>query len=133
MEAEEIKRRRKELGYTQETLAKRLGVSLRTVVNYENGAKIPESKYVLLHEMLGTASNDPTSQDTFSMRPPFSSKKISKREIYRTVKNLLLHEDQLMSNEMFVAWKENIRLKAENTLLTQLAETKLDKVGGLNE
>jgi transcriptional regulator with XRE-family HTH domain len=52
MNALEIKKRRKELGLNQEDLAKKLGVSLKTISNYENGEVIPETKQALLLEIL---------------------------------------------------------------------------------
>ena len=52
MKALEIKNKRKELGLTQADLAKKLGVSLKTVSNYENGEVIPESKVELLRTIL---------------------------------------------------------------------------------
>lgn len=52
MNALEIKKRRKELGLTQEDLAKKLGVSLKTISNYENGEVIPDSKQALLLDIL---------------------------------------------------------------------------------
>jgi len=52
MNALEIKNKRKELGLTQADLAKKLGVSLKTVGNYENGEVIPESKLELLRNIL---------------------------------------------------------------------------------
>lgn len=48
----EIIKKRKELGFTQEELAKKLGVSLKTISNYEKGNVIPYSKKALLHEIL---------------------------------------------------------------------------------
>ena len=44
MNALEIKEKRKKLGLTQDELAKKLGVSLKTISNYEKGEVIPESK-----------------------------------------------------------------------------------------
>lgn len=52
MNALEIKNRRKELGLKQAELAKKLGVSLKTISNYENGEVIPESKIALLRSIL---------------------------------------------------------------------------------
>lgn len=48
----EIRKKRKELGLTQEDLAKKLGVSLKTISNYEKGEVIPSSKQELLQEIL---------------------------------------------------------------------------------
>lgn len=47
-----IKEIRKELNLTQSEFAKKLGVSRQTVVNYENGLTIPESKKDLLYNIL---------------------------------------------------------------------------------
>lgn len=44
----DIKEIRAHLGVTQAELAKRLGVSERTVQNWESGTTIPESKHALL-------------------------------------------------------------------------------------
>ena len=52
MNALEIKTNLKKLGLNQDELAKRLGVSVKTISNYENGEVIPESKKELLHKIL---------------------------------------------------------------------------------
>ncbi|WP_234110199.1 helix-turn-helix transcriptional regulator [Chryseobacterium sp. R2A-55] len=51
MNAEKIKQIRKELQLTQAQLAQLIGVSRNTIINYENGGVIPESKVVLLKTM----------------------------------------------------------------------------------
>ena len=53
---ENIKARRRTLGYTVEELAARLGVSRQTVFRYENGqiATVPSDKLAALAEILGT-------------------------------------------------------------------------------
>lgn len=53
---ENIKARRRTLGYTVEELAERLGVSRQTVFRYENGqiATVPSDKLAALAEILGT-------------------------------------------------------------------------------
>jgi transcriptional regulator with XRE-family HTH domain len=48
-----IKKEREKLGLTQSELAKKIGVSLRTVQNYENGEVIPKSKYEILRNVFG--------------------------------------------------------------------------------
>lgn len=52
MNAEEIKKRRKILKLTQTDLSKKLGVSLKTIQNYEAGEVIPDSKSELLRTVL---------------------------------------------------------------------------------
>lgn len=54
MNALEIRENRKRLGLTQKELAKKIGVSLKTISNYEKGEVIPESKKALLHKVLTT-------------------------------------------------------------------------------
>lgn len=53
-----IREIRKKLQLTQTDLAKKLGVSRQTVVNYENGAIIPESKRDLLYSILQINNNE---------------------------------------------------------------------------
>lgn len=54
----EIKQNRKKLKLTQAELAIKLGVSLKTVSNYENGEVIPETKLALLHNIFKINSNN---------------------------------------------------------------------------
>lgn len=48
MEVIDIKQLREDLGITQELLAKRLGVSTKTISNWEKGGVIPQSKYDMI-------------------------------------------------------------------------------------
>lgn len=47
-----IKQHRKKLNLTQQELADLIGVSKNTIVNYEKGMKIPESKIPILKKIL---------------------------------------------------------------------------------
>ncbi|MGQ7945046.1 helix-turn-helix domain-containing protein [Flavobacterium sp. WC2509] len=58
MNALEIKENRKKLGLTQAELAKLIGVSLKTIGNYESGEVIPESKKALLLKVLSKNENN---------------------------------------------------------------------------
>ena len=53
----DVKKIRKELGMTQLDLAKELGVDRRTIINYEKGETIPQSKVKLLHFIESKAEN----------------------------------------------------------------------------
>lgn len=53
----EIKENRKRLGLTQQELADLLGVSKNTIVNYEKGMKIPDSKIPILNKVLNKNTN----------------------------------------------------------------------------
>ena len=48
----DIKKIRTDLGVTQAELAKRLGVSERTVQNWESGTTIPETKHEILRALM---------------------------------------------------------------------------------
>lgn len=48
----DVKAARKKLGFTQQELADKLHVDRRTIINYEKGSNIPESKVKLIHYML---------------------------------------------------------------------------------
>lgn len=48
MTGEDIRNQREKLGLTQVELAKRIGVALRTINNYESGSTIPASKEAIL-------------------------------------------------------------------------------------
>lgn len=52
MEAIEIKKNRKRLGLTQDQLGKLIGVTALTIANYEKGKVIPDSKTILLYNVL---------------------------------------------------------------------------------
>ncbi len=54
MTGDYIRQKRKKLGLTQDQLAKKLGVSKRTIINYEKGEKIPDSKSELLHSIFSS-------------------------------------------------------------------------------
>lgn len=52
MNAQEIKEKRKILGFTQKQLAELIGVSFQTINGYENGKEIPSTKYQILDTVL---------------------------------------------------------------------------------
>lgn len=52
MNSLDIKKYRKENGLTQEALAMKLGVTKRTIINYEKGELIPDSKVKLFHHLM---------------------------------------------------------------------------------
>lgn len=47
----DIRKIRKELGLSQEDFAKKLGVTTRTIQNWESGGKIPNSKHEIIHDL----------------------------------------------------------------------------------
>ena len=57
MNSLELKEKRLKLGFSQKKLAKLVGVSTQTINGYENGKKIPLTKYQILEE---TLNNEPS-------------------------------------------------------------------------
>jgi transcriptional regulator with XRE-family HTH domain len=57
----DIKKERKNRGWSQEKLAKLLGVSRGTIVNYENDGVIPETKRPMLNRIFGDKESDASS------------------------------------------------------------------------
>lgn len=61
--AEDVKYIRKQLKETQADFAQRFGVSRESIVKYENGAIIPESKQVMFRLLLEDVRRDDTSKN----------------------------------------------------------------------
>ena len=62
MNAEIIRKKREELGLTQSELAALIGVSVRTIQNYEKDGVIPSSKYEILRKALNTGNVNITGE-----------------------------------------------------------------------
>lgn len=63
IKAIDISKFRDKHGISQTDFAKLIGVSLRTVQNYESGGKIPDSKHEILHNIIKTYRSDTTYQE----------------------------------------------------------------------
>lgn len=76
-----IKELRKKKGLSQTELAKKLGVSRQTIVNYEKGEVIPESKKELLHSILQSDNTIITEENVeYYTKPSGYRKKILEKE-----------------------------------------------------
>jgi DNA-binding XRE family transcriptional regulator len=112
MNALEIKENRKRLGLTQDALGKLLGVSKRTIINYESGDVVPVTKSELLHQILladklelnndKKEENDPYidaltdklfSSDKFKQKLKEEQKQISTEELIAIVLKYLKEVD----------------------------------------
>jgi DNA-binding XRE family transcriptional regulator len=71
MKAIDVKEIRKKFGWRQDELAEKIGVSRKTVTNYETGGVIPESKKVLLLSLLSNTVLETASE--FIPRAPMDS------------------------------------------------------------
>lgn len=78
MNAQELKKMRKEASLTQQELANLVGVSLKTIQNYENGEVIPETKHEILHRVLNQAL----------VKEPETSYELTSKECFQKVENL---------------------------------------------
>jgi len=81
----EIKLKRKELGLTQDQLAKLVGVSKRTIINYEKGQVIPDTKREIFHNFLkkekgGLKDKLEANQVTSQLNEPASEYKSEQKE-----------------------------------------------------
>lgn len=70
MNALAIKENRKKIGLTQEELAKSLGVSSRTILNWEQGGVIPKSKTELLRVFFETKLKEIENANSVSVKAP---------------------------------------------------------------
>lgn len=61
MNGDEIRQARERSGWTQQELAERIGVGMRTVGNWERGETVPKNRMAMLEHVLGAAepTDDP--------------------------------------------------------------------------
>jgi DNA-binding XRE family transcriptional regulator len=73
MNSLDIKKYRKAAGLTQEALAEKLGVTKRTIINYEKGELIPDSKVKLFHHLMNEEHMDMVSEpiETYRKGVPY--------------------------------------------------------------
>lgn len=77
-----IKELRNERGFSQAELAKRIGVSRQTIINYEKGEVIPESKKELLYNILHDITTDYVNEkvENYTILPSGYAKRINEIE-----------------------------------------------------
>lgn len=110
---------RKELGLTQQKFADLIGVDRRTVINYEQGKKIPESKTKLLELLLENKRNSLESKKTEGKDENTTSLKVENlnREVLdlkdhiKTLKDFL--EEKNRMNEFYQAEIEKLKEELE--------------------
>lgn len=66
MNAKKIKEARKALGLSQQQLAEKLGVTRNTIINYEKGGVIPDSKIVLLKNLFNRENAQYLTENKFT-------------------------------------------------------------------
>jgi DNA-binding XRE family transcriptional regulator len=83
MNAIDVKEIRKKFGWRQDELAVKIGVSRKTITNYETGGVIPESKKVLLLSLLSNNVLETASE--FIPRAPLDSFARKIREVIEKI------------------------------------------------
>lgn len=77
MKGLEFKEKRKNLGLTQDELAKELGVSRKTINTYENSEYIPEAKQQMFQLFFNSKSNKMLHIENESLEPIFETEEYS--------------------------------------------------------
>lgn len=94
----DIKEIRKKLQLTQEELGNLIGVSRNTIINYEKGGKIPDSKSTILNNLLNeNAQNKNILNEPQAVYETGFDKKIaeSKKEIEKIKEEILKFENKI--------------------------------------
>ncbi|QYS89093.1 helix-turn-helix domain-containing protein [Flavobacterium davisii] len=101
MDGSILKENRKKYGLTQSDLGKLLGVAKRTIINYEKGEIIPDTKSELLHNI-------------FSKLKAENSNSISKVNFEENEKNNFLKEKiEMLSEQVNILKDSNKELKEQ--------------------
>lgn len=125
----ELKNRRKEIGLTQQELADLLGVSKNTIVNYEKGLKIPESKIPLLIKTLYENNNIYKDEKVNIVNEPQEEyQKITgfDKKIIETIDKITAKQDELIktnsNSEKYKTILDTIELYKEKLEIIKLAK-----------
>jgi transcriptional regulator with XRE-family HTH domain len=94
----ELKEKRKIRGYTQQQLADLIGVSLKTITNYEKGEVIPFSKHAILHKVLSSEE----------VKEPDELYFINSKDCEEKLKNLT--KEIQLKDEIIILLKDQINL-----------------------
>lgn len=117
----DVKLIRRKYNLTQQELADKCGVTLRTVQNWERGRKIPESALNLLREMFGDyetishkddCSENTTSQDLTALdAEKFFDVIIKQQEIMNRQINVLENQQEIMNRQIEALNKRDERIE----------------------
>lgn len=97
MNALELKENRKKMKLTQEELASKLGVDRRTILNYEKGEVIPESKVKLLHIIFNQANDESENKENDPYIEALTDKLFSSEKFKTKLKE---NQKQISSEEL---------------------------------
>lgn len=106
MRPEDIKSLRGKLGYTQSELADKVGVSLRTLQNYENGKTSPNAEVIMKFTAL-----DPKSGATYDD---------IENKVLEAIDTLNKYSEVAVSMDSFEELLDKLKLRWENMELKKL-------------
>lgn len=109
MKSIEIREKRLELGLTQEELATKLGMSARSIINYEKGGVIPKTKNEMLEEFFNNSKKNNESlediiynriEDKFKERLDLieQTQQLLQEDFVRVFK-IVMNKDKTLSTE----------------------------------
>ncbi len=105
MNSKNIKELRKKIKMTQEELGRAIGVSKRTIINYEKGEVIPQTKNEILHNIASSLEKNVNAASIIYNRTPCSD-----TDKVETLERLLSEKDRLLA--------------AKDEIITMLKKTK---------
>lgn len=112
----DIKKVRLELDLTHRELAEQLGVDRRTIVNYEQGRLVPESKKKLIELLLKAKRSETISESSIKIENNYKEQldnsnreNLELKDHIKTLKNFI--KEKTIGADFLKA--ENIRLKEE--------------------
>ncbi|WP_271784521.1 helix-turn-helix domain-containing protein [Aquimarina algiphila] len=114
----EFKKLRLKSGKTQQDLVDALGLSRRTIYNYDKGGKIPDSKLPVIIKYF--EDNIPSEKKT--------KNKLSKREALDIIQKVLTHKEELMEYEDFAIFINSIKSEERYLTLKEALKNKLDSI-----
>ena len=123
--SETIKYFRKKHRITQAKLADILGVSHRTIQNYENGNPIPKSKLKLFYKIFEAYDTEiavPSENELILKYKEFyaSHPKFANIPLEEIIRYIIVHDEELMKNEIFQLYIKN--KQSERAIEMLLAE-----------
>ena len=102
---------REEFGFTPTQFAEFIGIDRRTVINWEKGRKIPESKILLLEMLLDKKRNDtkPVLDETLEAKIDLTREVEELKDHIKTLKSFL--DEKAIISEFYK--NEILKLKEE--------------------
>ncbi len=109
MNGKEIKKYREDKGWTQQYLANKIGVGVRTIQNYENDGVVPESRGEILRSVFFDDSNENVNNLPLVKYLEKDGVKISINEIAKFISK---NEASMETDDLYLLFKAGIKKEA---------------------